>query len=356
MLKVGIIGCGNISHYHYEGFERAGAQIVHVCDLYRDAAQVVGDRYGARVSTDYREVMENLDVELVSITTVASTHKEICLSAIASGKGVVCEKTLTDNPADSMEIARASDRAGTFFATAYMKRFFPAVRQAKAMLEDMGEIISIHARTWQPWDLWNCSLDNDMTTHPSLIKRKYGGGVLVCGGSHILDLIHYFAGRPNRVCGTMNVREGMDIDRQVNALLWLENGGIVNLEGCFHPLSYAGYERNGWDERLEINTTKGRLELYTVKWDKPTNNGALLIHQDARTGRSTEYRYEAVNPFNLEMADMVRSYEAGDQASPSVWDGYVVDELIAHISTSSEQNSVLDVAWRDSLISCGTIA
>ena len=347
MTNIGIIGCGNIARFHYEGYEKAGARIAHVCDIRPEAAQAVAARYGAKASTDYRAVLEDPDVELVSVLTTSAMHREICLAAIQAGKGVVCEKTLSDNPVDSLAIVHAAASAGAFVATAYMKRYFPASQQAKALLADMGQIISIYARSWQPWDLWVSPLGADMTTHPSIVKQKYGGGALICAGSHILDLIHWFGGRASAICGDLHVREGMDIDNQANAMLWLENGGIVHFEACCHPLSYAGYERNGWDERLEINTTGGRLDLYTVTWDSPERNGALLVHQDAVSGKTTEYRYPAMNPFHAEMAEMLRRFQAGETPMPSVVDGYVVDATIAAIYESSSTQQRLSMDWKD---------
>lgn len=347
--RVGIIGCGNIARFHYEGCERAGASIVHVCDLRHDAAEAVGRRYGARVSTDYRAVLADAQVDLVCVCTIASTHKEICLAAIAAGKGVVCEKTLTDRAADSAAIARAAGRAGTFFATAYMKNFFPATQKARELLRDLGPITSLYARTFQPFhSLWDPELPAFMREHPSPVMRNYGGGVLVCGGSHILNLIHGFAGRPTQVCGQLSTREGMDVDRQANAMLWLPGGGVAHFEAFWHPLRLAGFERNGWDERLEINCERGRLDLYTVLWDHPTNNGALLVHLDAATGRTTEHRFPAVNAFDVEMAEMLRRFTQGEPGLPSAWDGYVVDELIEQIGASARQGGkALPVAYRD---------
>jgi len=347
MVNVGIIGCGGISHFHYEGYERAGARIAHVCDLREDAAQAVADRYGAKASTDYRAVIDDPQVQLVSVCTTASSHQEICLAAIAAGKGVVCEKTLSDNPATSAEIALAADKAGVFCATAYMKRFFPASQQAKALLAGMGQIMSVYARSWQPWDMWTTELDANLLVHPSWMVRNYGGGALVMAGSHILDLTHWLLGRPYQVAADLNIREGMDADRQANAMLWLQGGGIVHFEACGHPYHTVGYERNGWDERLEINTVNGRLDLYTVLWNHPERNGALLVHLDNATGQSIEYRYPAVNAFDVEMAEMLRRFTAGEPPAPSAWDGYVVDELIATITASSKQKSILPVVYRD---------
>jgi predicted dehydrogenase len=271
------------------------------------------------------------------------------MAAIQAGKGVVCEKTLTESPADSAAIASAASQAGVFFTTGYMKRCFPAAQKARQLLSEMGEIVSLYARTWQPFDvLWDDDLPKEYTVHPTSVVRNYGGGVLVCGGSHILDLIHWFAGRPTQVSGQMRTRKELDFDTQANALLWLPGGGVAHFEALWHPHKFAGYERNGWDERLEINTHKGRLDFYTVKWDHPENNGALLVHQDAQTGRTTEYRYPAVNPFHIEMAEVLRRFESGEPGSPSAWDGYVVDELIATITSSAQQKGVtLPLVYRD---------
>lgn len=348
MTQVGIIGCGGISRFHYEGYEKAGARIVHVCDLRPEAARPVAERYGARWTSDYRVLLEDPEVQLVSVLTTSSTHREICLAAIAAGKGVVCEKTLSDSPEASAEIARAAEAAGVFCATAYMKRFFPAAQQAKRLLAEMGPITSLYARTWQPFaELWNQALPEWTKERPSAPLRAYGGGALVCGGSHILDLVHWYAGRPTRVCGHTTTREGLDFDRATNALLWLPSGAACHFEAHWHPLRYAGYERNGWDERLEINTPSGRLDLYTVTWNQPERNPALLVHQDAESGRVTEYRYPAVNSFHVEMAEMVRRFEAGEPPEPSAWDGYVVDQLIATIMESARRGEVLTLPWAD---------
>lgn len=228
-------------------------------------------------------------VDLVSILTFGSTHLEIGLAAIAAGKAVVCEKTLSDSAASSAQLVHAARQAGAFFATAYMKRFFPAAQKAKELLAEMGDIISIHARTWQPFGgLFGPDPPTDLTGRPSVVTRRYGGGVLVCGGSHILDLIHWFGGRAERVSGHLRFRPELDFDFQANALLWLPKGAMCHLECCWHDLKLGGYERNGWDERLEINTPQ-----------------------------------------------------------PSVVDGYVVDETIAAITRSSVERRTVELQWAD---------
>jgi len=129
--------------------------------------------------------------------------------------------------------------------------------------------------------------------------------------------------------------------------MWLENGGICHFEACWHPLSRAGYERNGWDERFEFNMTKGRLSIYTVTWNQPENNGVLLVHEDAASGCVTEHRFPPANAFHIEMAEMVRRFECREPGRPSVWDGYVVDEVIAQIAASSREKARVRMQWQD---------
>lgn len=344
MVKVGIIGCGGMSRFHIGGYTAAGAQIVHVCDINEEVAKSTAQQYGAKYTSDYRTLLADPEVQLVSVLVFSRLHKEICMAAIAAGKGVICEKTLTDDPADSLEIAQAADKAGAFFVTAYMKRFFPAAQKAKELLSGMGRIISVYARSWQPSDDWWGGPAGDTKLFRDLVKDKYSGGVLVCGGSHILDLLHWFAGKPVTVAGQMFSGDtGFDI--QSNAMLTYEDGSVAHFEACWHGYQFTGYERNGWDERLEINAAAGKLDLYTVKWDHPENNGALLVHQDARTGKTTEYRYPAVNPFNIEIAENLRRFENSEPGFPSAWDGYVVDKVINEIAVGSQDMTTRKLEW-----------
>ena len=111
-------------------------------------------------------------------------------------------------------------------------------------------------------------------------------------------------------------------------------------------LTKFGYERNSWDEKIEINGVNGRIEIFTVMWDHPENNGALLVHYDNETGASCEYRYDAVNPFDIEVCKIVESINTGKQINPDVIDGFNVDNLIGAIKESDEKKANVKINWR----------
>ena len=349
-LFAGVIGCGNISRFHFSGLEKAGVKIAWVCDLNEAAARPWADKFGARYTADYRELIADPAVNLVDVTALSRIHTDVCLAAIAAGKAVICEKTLAENPDDALAIVQAAERQQTIFYTSYMKRFIPAVEQAKALLPELGRILSTHIRAYQCWgDLWGENPKEGFFHTPrqgqSQVVRNYGGGILVCGGSHILDLVCFFLGRPTRLFATMHRPADRDYDLQAAALLETDHG-VVHYEALAHPLNKIGFLRDGWDERIEINGINGRLEIFSALWDQPELKASLLIHTDNRTGRVTEYRTAPESPFDRAIAFFCKNIAGGTQGAQSRVTGYDVDELIAQIKLSAQTKQAIALKWR----------
>lgn len=349
-ITAAVIGCGNISKFHFSGLEKAGAKVAWVCDLNEAAAMPWTAKFGARYTADYRQILADPAVQLVTVTPISSLHKPICLAAIAAGKAVVCEKTLAENADDALAIVQAAEARGSIFYTSYMKRFIPAVEQAKALLPALGRILSTHIRAYQCWgnrweEVATSGFFGRNGSGKSEVVARYGGGILVCGGSHILDLVCFLLGRPQRLFASMYTSPGMDYDIQAAALLETPNG-IVHYEALAHPLNKIGFLRDGWDERLEIVGTKGRLEIYSAAWDQVEHKASLLVHDDNASGQAIEYRYPAVSPFDRAVAFFCANVAKGEQGAQSRRNGYDVDELIAHIKRSAETHQALEVKWR----------
>jgi predicted dehydrogenase len=341
--KYGIIGCGNISRFHFGGLAKIKAQIAHVADIDPQRARKYADQFGAKCTTDYQAVLNDPDVTVVSILGPGTIHKTICLEALAAGKDIICEKTLANNSSEAYEITSAVQKSKKLFFTAYMKRFYPAVQKAKELLPALGTLFSAQARTYQAWgDLYSLT---DASKHQWIID-SYGGAILKCAGSHILDLLLYFFGRPKSVYGSIDYIANSKVDRKVMALLEYPGSLVVNLEAATHPLKKIGYERNSWDERIEINGINGRLEVSTTLWDHADNNAALLVHYDNGTQVSTEYRFDCVNPFDHEMEYITACLSKREQGRPNAVDGFNVDILIATIEESHQKKACVSPDWK----------
>lgn len=349
-IKAGVIGCGNISKFHFSGLEKYGAKINWVCDLNKAAAEPWSKKFNAQCTADFNEIINDKSVNLVVIAASSAIHKKVCLKAINAGKAVICEKTLAENADDAFEIVSTAQEKKTIFYTSYMKRFIPAVQKAKELMPGIGKIFSTHIRSYQCWgNLWD-SMPSEGFFHkpangPSPLVKSYGGGILLCGGSHILDLVVYLFGRPSKLYSYMYDHKDADYDIQAAAMMHTDNG-IVHYEAVAHPLDKIGFLRDGWDERIEINGSKGRLEIYSAMWDQCDYKASKLVHYDNETKQSIEYLYDPVSPFEKAVNFFCENIEKGQQGNQSRITGYDVDELIEHIKKSASNGQAIDVKWR----------
>lgn len=349
-VNVGLIGCGGIARQHAPGLGAAGVRVKWACDLVPENAAAMGERFRAEVTDDYRRVLDDPEVDAVDIMTISSTHRELCLAAIEAGKAVICEKTLAENADDSLEIVQAAEANGTVLYTAYMKRFLPAVGKARELLPELGQIMSTHIRVHQPWgNVFSrpdeADRDKRYAGSRSSVVERYGGGVLVCGGSHMLDLLCHFLGRPHRLFAATTEPSDRDHDVQATCMFDTANGPCL-FEALASPLKGVGYLRDGWDERVEINGVNGRLEVFCPMWNQGDRKGSRLVHHDSASGKAVAHDFDPVSPFVPELQFFLDHIARGEQGPQSRSTGYEVDELIAHIKQSAARRRSVDVTWR----------
>ncbi len=340
-IGYGLVGCGSIARFHVGGLLAAGARIVHVCDVDENAASAIRARTGARYSSDYHQLLADPAVTVVSVLTSTRWHRSVCLDALAAGKDVICEKTMSGGRSEATEIRAAAKASGRLFFTAFMKRFFPAAREAKELVPRLGRVFSAQVRAWQNW-----GDDFQSMTDASPFSRvldNYGGAVLKCAGSHMLDMTMHLLGRPTSVLASMDYVGDSRFDRSASALLQFPGGATATFETAIHPLSRTGLERNGWEEWIEITGTRGRLRLSTVLWDHPENNGVVLEHYDEATGSAAEHRFAPVDPFALEMKAFHDALTRRERIAPNEDDGFAVDALIDAIERAAAAGRKVDL-------------
>ena len=78
-LKAGVIGCGNISKFHFSGLEKYGATVSWVCDLNSAVAEPWSKKFNARYTTDFRDIIADKSVDLVVIAASSAINNKVCL-------------------------------------------------------------------------------------------------------------------------------------------------------------------------------------------------------------------------------------------------------------------------------------
>jgi len=185
-LRYGIIGCGGIaSNKHLPSLSKmSDVEVVAFCDIIPERAEKANLDYTGgkgKVFTDYRELLEE-SLDAVCVLTPNSSHCEITVAALKSGKNVICEKPMAMNYKEAQEMIAARDASKKLLTIGYQSRYRPDSLYLKQECESgaLGEIYfakatAIRRRAVPTWGVF-------------LDEEKQGGGPLIDIGTHALDL------------------------------------------------------------------------------------------------------------------------------------------------------------------------
>lgn len=203
-VRVGVIGCGGIAFgKHLPALAKLEqVDIVALCDIEEEKASKAAKEYGAegaKVYTDYRELLEDKTIDVVHVCTPNDSHAEISIAALESGKHVMCEKPMAKTAEEARQMVEAAKRTGKKLTIGYQNRFRADSMYLKQFCEDggLGEIYyaKAHALRRRAVPTWGVFLD----------EEKQGGGPLIDIGTHALDLTLWMMNnyKPKTVLGTV---------------------------------------------------------------------------------------------------------------------------------------------------------
>ena len=114
MIRIAIVGTGNISHAHVEAYLRfpERCKIVALVDIVPEKAQKMKEDYHlteAEVYDDHQKILSRKDIDLVDVCTPPYVHASISINSLRSGKNVVCEKPMAASLEECDEMLRARD-------------------------------------------------------------------------------------------------------------------------------------------------------------------------------------------------------------------------------------------------------
>ncbi|MFF0175858.1 Gfo/Idh/MocA family protein [Micromonospora profundi] len=194
----------------------ARASMALICG--RDSGQVAqaADRLGwDAYTTDWRDLINRDDIDVVDICTPGDSHAEIALAALAAGKHVLCEKPLANTVAEARAMTAAADTAraaGARSMCGFNYRRVPAVTMMRQMVADgrLGVIRHVRATYLQDW-----IVDPQFPLVWRLQKERAGSGALGDIGAHIIDLTQFVVGQ--RITGVSAVTETFVKERPLPA-------------------------------------------------------------------------------------------------------------------------------------------
>lgn len=237
-LTLGVIGIGMIGRIHLANcVQRDDVQFLAVCDVdatrREDAKRRVDEAYstsngatyrGCAAYNDFREILGRADIDAVIIATPDHWHALMAMAAVKAGKDVYCEKPLTHNVREALELVAAVRRSNRVFQTGSQQRSSKVFRVAAELVRNgvIGRINSIQVSFGDPasdynlpaepmepgldWNLW-CGPGPLVAYNPALSPRglhqfyptwrqtwQFGGGAITNWGAHHIDIAQWALG------------------------------------------------------------------------------------------------------------------------------------------------------------------
>jgi predicted dehydrogenase len=265
-VGIGIVGYGLMGRAHAYGYTvaprvrrlpvRPRLRLISGRD--REAVARAAALYGVEEwTTDWRELVERPEIEIVDVCTPPGTHAEIVAAAVAAGKAVLCEKPLAVDYAQAADAVAASRAAGVPNAIGFNYRRLPAVSLLKRMVGEgrIGEVL-----------LWRACWLSDEFLDPEIpfdwrFERRLGGSTIADLGAHLVDLALWIVGDIVEVSAQSSTftreRSGreVEVDEASLALVRFEGGQA----GVFEFARTAA--RRPCDFTIEVNGTHGTLHF-----------------------------------------------------------------------------------------------
>lgn len=190
-LRVAVAGTGFIGRVHIAAARRAGAEVVGVAASTparsREAAASLGVPTGAATAAD----LLDLGLDVLHVATPNHLHTELAVAALEAGVHVVVEKPVALDRTDADRLVAAARGRECVVAVPFVYRFYPTVRQARAMVcaGDVGDLRLLHGHYLQDW----LTSSNDANWR---VDAAQGGMSRAFAdiGSHWCDLVQFVTG------------------------------------------------------------------------------------------------------------------------------------------------------------------
>lgn len=200
MIRLAVVGTGGMGSGHVRTFQSMrGCKVVACCDATPGRAQEVASQLNVPAAyDDVDEMLNNEELDAVSVATTDRSHCEVSLKVISHGIPVMCEKPLADSLKNAKKMASAAARKRVLTAVNFSYRNSFSTQKAAALVADgkLGRIIHVegsYLQTWLTSTIWG-----EWRKKPAWLWRlstKHGSaGTLGDIGVHLYDLAHFVVG------------------------------------------------------------------------------------------------------------------------------------------------------------------
>lgn len=328
--KFAIIGCGSIADFHLQALsEIEDAELVGVSSRREERAREVAEQAGCEWTTDYQELLNNPEVEIVNVTTSSGSHASIGMDVLRAGKHLLMEKPIAMSAADAEAMIRLAEEKNLTLAVVSQRRFEEHHQIVKRVLTEgkLGRLLYVDVA---------CPFYRDQAYYDSADWRgtlAEDGGALMNQGIHSIDVMLWLAGPVQSVSGKVATQtHEMEAEDLGTALLTFENGALGSL------MSSTSIQP-GFNPHIHLYGEHGAIKIEgtdIVHWSVPNEPKPDLGETDSTGGGVTDPRAISTDNHKFQMEDLIEALNEGRAPLVTGQDGQRSVRLIEAIYESSK--------------------
>jgi len=272
-IRLGVIGTGDRGEWEcYILKQTPGIDVVACCDILPKNLQkgLNEAEKGAKGYVDYRELLEQKDIDAVLIATPQHLHYQMAVDAIEAGKHIICEKTLTLNTKDALALSKIVKKSDLVFQVGYQWQSSPLFNHIHQMVRDgdCGQITHIRCNYNRNTN-WRTKLDDPKMER--LINwrmyREYSGGLMAELCSHHINIVNWMLGAlPVKISGFGGIdfwKDGRETYDNVNTIFEYPGG----VKASFQAITTNAFENTtivimGTEGTIVIENEEGQIANY----------------------------------------------------------------------------------------------
>jgi predicted dehydrogenase len=319
-----------------------------------DAVAAAADQYGwAESATDWHEVLERDDIDIVDVCVPGHLHAEVAIAALEAGKHVIAEKPLANTLAEAEKMvvtAKAARELGVQSMVGFNYRRVPALALARQHVAAgrIGEVRQVRVSYLQDW-----LADADAPMTWRLRRELAGSGALGDLASHAIDQVRYLTGHEVTAVNAMTQTfvpqragasgmEDVTVDDAAWSTMRTDRGAVVSLEVS----RMASARKNALEIEVYGSTGALRFDLESLNNLDVALDGASTFCRQLVTDPGDPYidgwwppghvlGWDAT--FTNQVSDFLTALATGQEPTPSFEDGLAVQRVLAAIEASAAQ-------------------
>ncbi len=329
MLKAAVIGVGSMGRNHVRVYrEMEVVNLVGVADQHAPTAAKIGATYSVPYYTDYRQMLDECQPDLVTLAVPTILHHEVGLELIERGIHLLIEKPIASTYEQGKALVEKARKHNVILAVGHIERFNPAVMELRRRVREgmAGRIYQVHAQRLSPY--------------PSRIRDA---GVVIDLASHDIDLMRYLIDEPIiRLYGETLKSINSDREDMFNGIIRFRSGVVGVLDvNWITPTKIRKLTLTGARGLFTCDLLSQELFFYENE-TAPSQWDTLSILRGVNEGNILGIRIQRHEPLAAELADFVNAVRDGRSPTITGEDGLETLRIALDFMRSGAEVAILD--------------